>query len=94
MDKEKTQEQQSPAEGEEQPKQGFPNVNKILGSYISLVTNSKIRYEGTLIHIDPIEKSMTLKKVRSFGSEGRRNGINEIPPTPNTEYEVIKFKVD
>ena len=37
---------------------------------------------------------MTLQSVKSFGTEGRRNGVNEIPPSPNTEYDHIKFKVD
>jgi len=42
------------------------------------VTNALVRYEGILSEVDPIKKSMTLINVRSFGTEGRRNGVNEI----------------
>ena len=50
-----------------------------MGSKISLITNALVRYEGILSEVDPIKKSMTLINVRSFGTEGRRNGVNEIP---------------
>lgn len=36
---------------------------------------------------------MTLINVKSFGSEGRRGGTNEIPPTDN-EIAEARFKVD
>ena len=50
-----------------------------MGSKISLITNALVRYEGILSEVDPIKKSMTLINVKSFGTEGRRNGVNEIP---------------
>jgi hypothetical protein len=37
---------------------------------------------------------MTLQKVRSMGTEGRREGENDIPPAPYTYYDLIKFKVE
>ena len=43
--------------------------------------------------VDPVNKSMTLINVRSFGSEGRRNGNSEINGTDNEIVEV-NFKVD
>lgn len=52
-----------------------------------------MRYEGVLSEVDPIKKSMTLINVTSFGTEGRRNGINEIPVLEN-EIEGVQFKVD
>jgi protein LSM14 len=57
--------------------------DSILGSKISLVTNALVRYEGTLSEVDPIVKSMTLINVKSFGTEGRRNGLKEIPSIDN-----------
>jgi protein LSM14 len=53
----------------------------------------QIRYEGILSAVDPVNKSMTLVGVRSFGSEGRRNGQNEIPPNENDISEVT-FKIE
>jgi len=46
---------------------------------MELLALSGIRYEGTLSHVDKIEKTMTLMNVITKGTEGRRNGINEIP---------------
>jgi protein LSM14 len=36
---------------------------------------------------------MSLKNVKGFGTEGRRNGENEIPPSENILGQV-KFRVD
>ena len=58
-----------------------------------MVTNALVRYEGTLITIDRTERSMRLKNVKSYGTEGRRNGENEIEAHPNIIPEVV-FKVD
>jgi protein LSM14 len=52
-----------------------------------------VRYEGVLSEVDPIKKSMTLINVKSFGTEGRRNGVHEIPAA-DTEIEYVGFKVD
>ena len=65
----------------------------ILGSKISLITNALVRYEGVLSEVDPVKKSMTLINVKSFGTEGRRNGVNEIPVLEN-EIPGVQFKVD
>ena len=46
-----------------------------------------------LSEVDPINKAMTLINVKSFGSEGRRGGTNEIPPTEG-EIAEARFKVD
>ena len=43
--------------------------------------------------MDPVNKAMTLIKVKSMGTEGRRNGVNEILGNDNEINEVI-FKVD
>lgn len=36
---------------------------------------------------------MKLKDVRSYGTEGRRGGVNEVDPQEQ-EYPVVIFKVD
>ena len=69
------------------------NSEKLVGSVISLITNASVRYEGTLVEVDGTERSMNLKDVQSFGTEGRRDGKNEIPAHENVIPSVI-FKVD
>jgi hypothetical protein len=53
--------------------------NDIIGSYLSLITKAESRYEGTLFEVDRQNKTMSLKNVKNFGTEGRRNGENELP---------------
>jgi len=65
----------------------------LTGSLISLITNAQVRYEGTLIEINRTDRSMNLQNVRSFGTEGRRDGKNEIEAHENTIPSVV-FKVD
>lgn len=36
---------------------------------------------------------MSLKNVRGFGTEGRRDGVNEIPPN-DAVLGTVKFRVD
>ena len=36
---------------------------------------------------------MTFKNVKGFGTEGRRNGENEIPPSESI-LGTVKFRVD
>ena len=64
-----------------------------MGSIISLITNASVRYEGTLVEVNGEERAMNLKDVQSFGTEGRRDGKNEIPAHENVIPSVI-FKVD
>merc|ERR1719181_726534 len=57
---------------------------------IKLISKSLIRYEGCLQRINQEESTVTLTKVRSFGSEGRRNDVF-IPPS-NHVYPCIVFR--
>jgi len=41
-----------------------------------------------LSEVDPIKKAMTLINVKSFGTEGRRNNVNEIPMMDNEISQV------
>lgn len=43
--------------------------------------------------MDPVNKAMTLINVKSFGTEGRRGGVNEIAAA-DTEIMEARFKVD
>lgn len=50
----------------------------LIGKTISVITKQLSRYQGSLVDFDTAKKTMTLKNVQSFGTEGRRNGENEI----------------
>ena len=62
-----------------------------IGSQISLISKSDIRYEGTLSSIDTSQHTVSLSTVRSFGTEGRRGDGREIPAS-NDIYEIIIFR--
>lgn len=49
------------------------------------------RYMGTLHEINSELSTVSLRNVRSFGTEGRREGKTEIPPSENV-YEFIVFR--
>ena len=48
-----------------------------------MVTKAESRYEGTLVEVDRVKKTMTLKNVKNMGTEGRRDGQGEIPASDN-----------
>ncbi|KAF4041827.1 FDF domain-containing protein [Phytophthora infestans] len=60
-----------------------------LGSRISLVSKTDIRYEGFLFNIDTRQSTVALQNVRSFGTEGRR--AEHVPPSPHIlQYATFK----
>lgn len=63
--------------------------NPYLGSKVSLISKSEIRYEGTLYAIDAKEATLALAKVRSFGTENRPTD-RPIAPGGQT-YEFVIF---
>ncbi|KAG8345868.1 Scd6 like Sm domain [Trypanosoma vivax] len=63
------------------------------GSTISLITNSQIRYAGTLGEIDPAKNTVCLTNVSVFGTEGRakEKGQMEVPANDQL-FEQIVFR--
>ncbi|CEG47018.1 Uncharacterized mRNA-associated protein RAP55 [Plasmopara halstedii] len=67
------------------PSDGIP----YLGSRISLISKTDIRYEGFLFNIDTRQSIVALQNVRSFGTEGRR--VEHVPPSPHVlQYATFK----
>uniref|UniRef100_A0A1I8A7G2 FFD domain-containing protein n=1 Tax=Steinernema glaseri TaxID=37863 RepID=A0A1I8A7G2_9BILA len=61
-----------------------------IGSRISLISQLDIRYEGILYAVDTIGATITLAKVRSYGTETRRTA--KPIPARDELYEYIIFK--
>lgn len=55
----------------------------IIGKTLSLITKADVRYQGKLVEVDTVKKNITLKNVQDYGTEGRRNGENEVPKREN-----------
>ena len=62
------------------------------GKRVSVLTKAQSRYEGTVIKIDKVERALHLSNVRQFGTEGRRNGDNEIA-AKDLIAEVLVFRI-
>jgi protein LSM14 len=65
-------------------------AQQFIGSKISLISKSEIRYEGILYSLDLQEATISLSKVKSFGTEGRQTD-RPVPPKDEI-YEFIIFR--
>lgn len=61
-----------------------------IGSTITLISKAEIKYSGLLAEIDQQNATVTLKDVKSFGTEGRRPGYDVLPS--ELVYEFIVFR--
>jgi len=66
------------------------NSDHLNNARIRIITNSDIRYEGTLYKINPEEKTITLRNVQSFGTEDRRT--DKVQMASALVYEYIVFR--
>ena len=63
-----------------------------IGSIISLISNSDIRYRGILHDINKDEATISLRQVKSFGTEGRKHDPSREVPGSEHIYEYIVFR--
>lgn len=63
-----------------------------IGSVISLISKSAVRYAGILSNVNLQEETIALEQVRCFGSEGRKGNPAEELPSSNTIYEYVVFR--
>ena len=66
-----------------------------IGAFISLTSQSNIRYQGVLSSIDSAQATLSLEKVRSFGTEGRCAAAGqpqEEVPGNDSIYDYVVFR--
>lgn len=61
-----------------------------IGTEIQIVTRSKVRYAGTLSAVNKTNETITLKKVRSYGTEGRCTLVHVKGTSQIYEYIIFK----
>ncbi|KAH7367170.1 putative G2/M phase checkpoint control protein Sum2 [Plectosphaerella cucumerina] len=67
-------------------------MSDFLGSRISLISKSDIRYVGVLHEINSDESTVSLENVKSFGTEGRKGRPEEEIGPSDQVYEYIIFR--
>jgi len=65
-------------------------TSSYIGSRLSLLSKMGVRYEGVLYSVDSKESTISLARVRSFGTEDRQV-MNQIPPC-DLIFDHIVFK--
>lgn len=67
-------------------------MSEYIGSRISLISKSDIKYIGTLHEINSDTHTVALESVTSFGTEGRKGNPAEEIPGSDQVYEYIVFR--
>ncbi|KAL9050495.1 MAG: hypothetical protein Q9162_006602 [Coniocarpon cinnabarinum] len=67
-------------------------MSEFIGSRISLISKSDIRYVGTLHEINSENSTVALENVTSYGTEGRKGNPNEEIAGSDSVYEYIVFR--
>ncbi|KAJ2895085.1 hypothetical protein MKZ38_006907 [Zalerion maritima] len=67
-------------------------MSEFLGSTISLISKSDIRYVGVLHEINSEESTVSLENVKSWGTEGRKGNPDEEILSSAQVYEYIVFR--
>lgn len=71
------------------------SMSQYIGKTISLISNKQLRYVGLLDNINAEDATVSLKSVRSFGTEGRmaQQGQPNMEVMPGTDiYEYVVFR--
>lgn len=63
-----------------------------IGSKISLISLSDIRYVGILHNINSLESTVALQNVQSFGTEGRKANPNEEIAASDNTFDYVVFR--
>ncbi|EOA18770.1 hypothetical protein CARUB_v10007367mg [Capsella rubella] len=67
-----------------------PVESLYLGSFVALISNYELRYEGILYHLNLQDSTLGLQNVICYGTEGRGNNEFDIHPY-NKVYDYILF---
>lgn len=67
-------------------------MSEYIGSRISLISKSDIKYIGTLHEINSENHTVALENVTSYGTEGRKGNPAEEISGSNQVYEYIVFR--
>ena len=67
-------------------------MSEYIGSRISLISKSDIKYIGTLHEINSDTHTVALESVTSYGTEGRKGNPTEEIPGSDQVYEYIVFR--
>ena len=67
-------------------------MSEYIGSRISLISKSDIKYIGTLHEINSETHTVALESVTSYGTEGRKGNPAEEIPGNDQVFEYIVFR--
>ncbi|KAI7541774.1 hypothetical protein KC316_g15389 [Hortaea werneckii] len=67
-------------------------MSEYIGSRISLISKSDIKYIGTLHEINSENHTVALESVSSYGTEGRKGDPSQEIPGSDHVYEYIVFR--